>query len=160
MMSDAFFQHILFPLTNAVVAPFWLLMILLPRWSVTKKIIGGRWIVLPIALTYAIPILPRLAADLPTLMAPLRDPIHAYFPVHALLVTPAGTSLAWAHILAFDMFVARWIYLDSRSRNINPLLMAPLLVFSLLAGPLGYVLYAILCAIIERSHPPTEPVVV
>jgi len=136
----------LFAVTNLLVAPFWILMILAPTWAMTKKVIEIRWILLPIALTYALPILPRLATDLPKLANP-----H-YATINALLATPAGTALAWAHILTADLFVGRWIYLDSRSRNINPFLMAPIMLLSLLAGPLGFTLYLALTIILRRSH--------
>jgi Domain of unknown function (DUF4281) len=39
-------------LTFAVAAPFWALMILLPRWSWTARIIGSPLIVLPPLVIY------------------------------------------------------------------------------------------------------------
>jgi len=45
------------------------------------------------------------------------------------------------HFLAFDLFVGRWIYLDSRRRQVSPWLMAPLLFLTLMLGPAGLLLY-------------------
>lgn len=144
----------LFAVTNILVAPFWLLMIVAPTWSVTRKVMQIRWVVLPIALTYALPIVPHLLTDLPVLARPNYDAIHQ------LLGEPRGTALAWAHILTADLFVGRWIYLDSRSKNLNPFLMAPIMILSLLAGPFGFTLYLLLNAATRKSAPETEPVVV
>ncbi len=144
----------LFVLTNILVAPFWLLMIVAPTWAVTRKVMAIRWILLPIALTYALPIVPHLLTDLPVLAKPNYDAIHTLF------AQPRGTTLAWAHILTADLFVGRWIYLDSRSKNLNPVMMAPIMVLSLLAGPLGFTLYLIVDAVTKKTHPETAAVVV
>jgi len=149
-MSENFYRS-LFVASNIIIAPFWLLMILAPKWEVTRKVIGSRWIVFPIALCYAAPIAPFLATDLPTLAKPNYDAIHDLFGL------PRGTALAWAHIVAFDLFVARWIYLDSRSRDLNPWMMAPIMVLSLLAGPFGYCLYNLLITFIGGKYRRQEP---
>ena len=56
---------LLFTLTFAVAAPFWALMILLPRWSWTARIIGSPWIVAPPIVIYALLVLPALGDVLP-----------------------------------------------------------------------------------------------
>ena len=61
--------------------------------------------------------------------------------VRDLLAVPVGTAAAWAHFIAFDLFVGRWMYLDSRDRGTHPLVMAPLLVLTILFGPLGLLVY-------------------
>ena len=58
-----------------------------------------------------------------------------------LLGTSAGATAAWAHFLAFDLFVGRWAYLDSRERNISAWIMAPVLFLILMLGPLGFAMY-------------------
>jgi len=37
--------------------------------------------------------------------------------MRTLFGTGAGTTLAWVHFLAFDLFVGRWIYLDARGEG-------------------------------------------
>jgi hypothetical protein len=49
--------------------------------------------------------------------------------------------VAWAHLLAFDLFVGRWAYLDSRQHDISAWIASPLLFFILMAGPLGFLVY-------------------
>jgi len=120
-----------FPLT----VPFWALMILLPTWRWTTRIIASPLIVLPVLVAYfaaVAPILPDFAAEMlnPDL-AGVRD----------LLATDAGTSAVWAQVLAWDLFIGRWMYLDSRKRNIHPLIISPLLVLTILLSPFALVLY-------------------
>ena len=50
----------LFELSSLLVMPFWLLMILLPTWSWTRRIIGSPLIAALPALLYAALVLPRV----------------------------------------------------------------------------------------------------
>lgn len=140
----------LFLIANIVVAPFWLLMIFLPLWSVTRRVMQSPLVALPPALLYAVFVLPRLPHDLPILM---QSTLAKMKPV---LGADAGATLAWAHIVAFDLLVGRWIYLDSRARGLNAWLMVPVLFFSLFAGPLGFVLYLAVCALSRQTRPLSE----
>ena len=45
--------------------------------------------------------------------------------VAALLGTPVGAAAGWAHFIAFDLFVGRWMYLDARERGLHPLADGP-----------------------------------
>ena len=59
------------------------------------------------ALAYLVMVVPRLPEILPVVARPELPAVAA------LLGTPAGATIAWAHFLAFDLFVGRWIYLDA-----------------------------------------------
>jgi hypothetical protein len=59
-------------------------------------------------------------------------------------------AAAWAHLLAFDLFAGRWIYLDGGERGLNPWLLAPVLVLTLLFGPLGLAAYLALRQVAGR----------
>ncbi|GHJ53721.1 hypothetical protein Nm8I071_30280 [Nonomuraea sp. TT08I-71] len=121
----------LFTLTFAVAAPFWALMILLPRWSWTARIVGSPLIVLPVLLIYAALVLPALGRVLPVVTAPTLDGVRD------LLGSADGAAAAWAHMIGFDLFVGRWIWRDSRERGMPVLLVAPVLLLTILLGPLG-----------------------
>lgn len=124
-----------FRLSNLLVAPFWLLMIVLPRWRVTARVVRSHLVLLGPTLLYAALMLPRLAAHAPTL---LRPELHA---VAALLGSPEGATIGWTHFLAFDLFVGRWIYLDARARGLSAWLVSPALFLTLLVGPVGLLAY-------------------
>ncbi|MET7876187.1 ABA4-like family protein [Micromonospora profundi] len=125
----------LFTLTFAVAAPFWALMILLPRWSWTARIIGSPLIVLPVVMIYGLLVVPALGEVLPAVAAPSLDEMRD------LLGTSDGAAAGWAHMIAFDLFVGRWAWLDSREREVPALVMAPVLVLTILLGPLGLAAY-------------------
>jgi hypothetical protein len=126
---------LLFELTFGLAAPFWALMILLPKWSWTRRIIGSPLIVLPIVVIYALLVIPAFGDVLPAVTSPTLDGVTA------LLGTPSGAAAGWAHMIAFDLFVGRWCYLDSLERGISPWVMAPILLLTILLGPLGLGLY-------------------
>ena len=107
--------------SSLLVLPFWLLIILLPSWRFTERVVRSPWIAAPAALLYAVLVLPRL----PEVLGAVANPELGG--VSALLGSPAGATIGWVHFLAFDLFVARWAYLDSRERGVNPLVMAPVL---------------------------------
>ncbi len=118
-----------------LVLPFWLLMIFLPTWTWTERVLRSPWTIAPAALLYAALVLPRL----PEVLAAVANPDLGG--VSALLGSPAGATIGWVHFLAFDLFVARWAYLDSRERSVNPFIIAPVLFLTLMLGPVGFLVY-------------------
>jgi len=125
----------LFGLTFAVAAPFWALMILLPRWSWSVRIVSSPLIVLPVVLIYAALVLPNLDTVFPAVASPTLEGIRD------LLGTADGAAAAWAHMIAFDLFVGRWAWLDGRTRRMPALVMSPILVLTILLGTLGLLVY-------------------
>jgi hypothetical protein len=134
----------LFQMSNLLVMPFWFLMILLPFWSWTKRIIGSPWIAAPAALLYASLVLPQAGG----LLGALANPQLAQ--IAALLGTPAGATIGWVHFLAFDLFVGRWVYLDSQERKLTAWLVSPILFVVLMFGPLGLLLYLLVRFFLTR----------
>jgi hypothetical protein len=143
--------QLLFTLTFPLAAPFWALMILAPGWSVTQRIIGSPLVVVPPMLVYAVLVVPQFATVLPAVASP------ELAGVAALLGTPAGAAAGWAHFIAFDLFVGRWIHLDSRERGIHPLVMAPVLVLTILLAPLGLLAYLLLRALLPARREAPQP---
>ncbi|MEV0156718.1 ABA4-like family protein [Micromonospora sp. NPDC050686] len=121
----------LFTLTFAVAAPFWALMILLPNRPVTARIIASPLIVAPVLVIYAALVLPALGTVLPAVTSPTLPGVRD------LLGTPDGAAAAWAHLVGFDLFAGRWAWLDSRERGVPALVMAPVLLLTILLGPVG-----------------------
>ena len=127
----------LFRLSNLLMLPLWALMILAPRWRWTTRIMQSPLVSAAPAILYAALVVPRLGEIWPAVSRPTLNGVVA------LLGSPAGATIAWVHFLAFDLFVGRWIYLDSQERRISPWLMAPLLFLTLMLGPAGFLVYLI-----------------
>jgi hypothetical protein len=129
--------EMLFSLTFAVAAPFWVLMIVLPRWSWSARIVSSPLIVLPVVLIYAALVVPNLSTVFPVVASPTLEGIRD------LLGTADGAAAGWAHMIAFDLFVGRWAWLDGRIRRMPALVMSPILLLTILLGPLGLLVYLI-----------------
>ena len=130
----------IFQASFILVAPFWFLMTFLPHWAWSKRIIKSPLVIAPAALLYAILVLPIIGDVLPAVMNPTLDGVAT------LLGSEAGATIGWVHFLAFDLFVGRWAYLDSREHDISAWVMAPVLFFTLMLGPIGFLLYLLVRA--------------
>ena len=131
----------LFQATFILTSPFWFLMIVAPHWHWTRRIMQSPLVIAPIALLYLALILPLAGELVSASLSPTLDTIAAF------LGTDHGATTAWAHLLAFDLFVGRWAYLDSREREISAWVMALVLCFILMVGPFGFLLYLIVRAV-------------
>ena len=135
----------IFGLSNFLVLPFWGLMIFLPRARWTRRIMESPLVIVAPALLYTALVLPAIREVLPIVNRPSLPAVAS------LLGSPAGATIGWVHFLAFDLFVGRWVYLDSRDREISPWLMAPVLYLTLMLGPMGFLLYLAVRAMAARS---------
>ncbi len=127
----------LFEVSSLVVLPFWALMIFLPGWRVTRRLMSSPLVCATPAVLYAALVIPRFAEVWQAVSRPELAGIAA------LLGSPVGAMIGWLHFLAFDLFVGRWIYLDSREHGITAWVMAPVLFLTLMLGPCGFLLYLI-----------------
>jgi hypothetical protein len=125
----------IFTLTFLVTVPFWVLMIVLPGRRWTGRIIGSPWIAVPPLLAYLAVMIPILPRYWPVISNPDLGALQQ------VLATQAGAATVWAHLVAFDLLVARWMYLDARVRGVHPLIMAPILVATIFLAPVGFLAY-------------------
>lgn len=130
----------LFQLTNLAI-PFWLIMILGGWWRGTVQIMRSPYVAIVPAIVYAVLVVPQMGSIFAAVSNPTVESIAA------LLGTPEGATIAWAHFLAFDLLVGRWAYLNSQEMNIPWWLISPILVFVLMVGPVGFLMYLVLRAV-------------
>lgn len=128
----------LFSVSNTVIMPFWLLMFFAPRWKWTARIIRSPLIIFAPAIIYALLVVPQIGGLLRSLSTPSAASIAE------TLGTVEGTTIAWAHFVAFDLWVGRWVLLDSVRHDINPVLTSVCLFFVLMLGPVGFLMYMLL----------------
>merc|ERR1719436_674593 len=67
-----------------------------------------------------------------------------------LMRSPGFVSEEWAHVLAWDLFVGRWIYLDGQRRGIFT---SHSVLFCNLIGPPGILLHAVTCLVTGKGFP-------
>jgi hypothetical protein len=114
---------------NLFVLPFWAVMILLPKWSVTQRIMGSALPFVALASVYIYLFVGGLSEDT---AASFANPTLTE--LAQLFSDPAITATGWVHFLVMDLFVGRWIYQDglrSGTWTIHSL------VLCLFAGPMG-----------------------
>lgn len=143
----------LFDLVFYVVVPFWALMIFAPTWRHTRTIIGSPWIVAPPLVIWALITVPVLGSLWSLVSSPSLDAI-----VEAT-ADPAMLAALWAQIIAWDLFLGRWVYLDSRARDIHPLLMGPILLGTIMLSPIVFPIYLLVREVAQRAPKGNSPVV-
>lgn len=129
-MIDLFFR-----LGNLAILPFWLSMLVAPQSQWTRRLLRTPWMSAVLAVLYALLVVPEAGTLLPLLARPQLSEIAA------LLGTPLGAAAGWLHFLAFDLFVGRWIWKDALDSKFSLGLLRPILLLTLLFGPLGLLLY-------------------
>jgi hypothetical protein len=119
----------LFNVANLFVLPFWALMILLPNWNVTRKVMESYlpFVVLAAAYVYLF-----VTSITPENAAALSNPQLADIARFFSNETAAATG--WIHFLVMDLFVGRWIYWEGQKTGIWTIHSIALCLF---AGPLG-----------------------
>ncbi|WP_327120419.1 ABA4-like family protein [Nocardia sp. NBC_01730] len=130
--------NLLFDITFWFAAPFWALMVLAPRWRQTSAVVASPLICVPPLVIYTALIVPKFGAFAGTLIDPHLAGLQS------VLGEGTGAAAAWAHFVALDLFLGRWIFLDSRARGLPPLLISPLLVLTILFAPIGVLLYLLI----------------
>ncbi len=140
----------LFEITFYLAAPFWLLMIFAPTWSVTTRIVSSPLTVLPLLAVYTV-----LAVQVfPELWTAVSTPDIDTFRELAALAEGAGAL--WAQVIAWDLLVGQWMFLQSRKLGLSPWLMGPLLVFTILLSPFGLLVFLALRAVRRGTGRPRE----
>ena len=134
-----------FTLVFVAAAPFWALMVLAPGWGWTRRIMSSPWSATPPLVFWFVFALPNLADLLPAVAKPTLAGWQE------LVTDPAAMTAVWAQVIAWDLFVGRWMYLDSRERGIHPLVMGPLLVLAILFSPVAMPLYLVLRNVLGRT---------
>ena len=137
----------IFSFINLGVFPAWLLLIFLPKNTVTVKAVHSFLYPLIYGLIYIALILNGMlfgaeaeGAGFSTLGAVMTVFDH-----------PNSTVAGWGHYLVFDLFVGAWISRDAQEYSINHFLIIPCLLFTFLFGPAGLCLYALIRLVVAKT---------
>lgn len=119
----------LFDLSNLFVLPFWAMMIFLPNWSVTRRVMGSLIPFVILAGLYLFLLSGTITAETAQALSnPKLADIARFFGDERAAAT------GWAHFLVMDLFVGRWIYWEGQRTGIWTVHSIALCLF---AGPLG-----------------------
>ncbi len=130
-------NSLLFEIVNAIVLPMWLLLVIIPDHRITKFFIRLPVTPLLLAATYVVVVIPGL-----------QDADYMDFTTLAGLITLFSTEEAvlagWIHYLCFDLAVGMWLVVQNRQVGLSKWLMLPVLLFTFMMGPAGFMLFFML----------------
>jgi hypothetical protein len=63
--------------------------------------------------------------------------------IRSLFASDAGIVIGWTHYLAFDLFIGQWIAKDADHKGFSRIAQVPILLLTLLAGPIGLLLWLV-----------------
>lgn len=122
-----------FSVCNALALVGWLLLILLPRWTWTARLVLSGIIPLLLAVVYLVLIVLYFGGA--------EGGFGSLADVSRLFGQPFVLLAGWVHYLAFDLFVGGWETRDAQRLKVPHLLLAPCLVLTFLLGPIGLIAY-------------------
>lgn len=119
----------LFNGANIFVLPFWALMILLPNWGVTRRVMESY---LPFVALAGVYLYLFVSSITPENAQALSNPQLA--DIAKFFREEKAAATGWIHFLVMDLFVGRWIYWEGQKTGIWTIHSLALCLF---AGPLG-----------------------
>ena len=133
---------LVFTITNNYALVMWLILAFAPRRTVimTGLFYGGTGL---LATSYAVIVVPLMTGMIDGGSGGIPD-FSTLAGVQQLLSSPGGATIGWIHYLAFDLFVGLWVARNADKYGFARWLQIPILLFVLMLGPLGLVLYLLL----------------
>lgn len=120
---------LLYNAANLFVLPFWALMIFLPNWGVTRKVMGSFLPFVALAGLYIYLFASSLDPETAQAFSSTQlSDIARLFSMEKIAAT------GWVHFLVMDLFVGRWIYWEGQNTGVWTV---HSLALSLFAGPMG-----------------------
>lgn len=129
-----------FSLSGTIAMPMWLLMMILPKWKVTRFLIDYKVIPIALALIYAFYIIQSIRMGGGLDFGSLAS-------VMELFTTENAVLAGWVHFLAFDLIVGMWMLDQNKKLGIHQLIIAPCLFATFMLGPIGFLLFMIVKSI-------------
>jgi Domain of unknown function (DUF4281) len=130
---------LIFNFCQALALIGWLALVAAPL-NRTLTIGGARGIVLVLAAAY-------LAQLLFNTVPVDGGSFSSIIGVTTLFSQPANVMLGWTHFLAFDLFIGSWIVEDAANENYPHWAVIPMLVATLMIGPVGLLIWFIVRSI-------------
>lgn len=138
----------LFDIANLFVLPFWILMIFLPKWSITQKVMESF---LPFVVLASLYIYLFSGTITPESAQALSNPSLA--DIAKFFADERIAATGWVHFLVLDLFVGRWIYGEGQRTGVWTI---HSLILCLFAGPVGLLSHILTAWITQRFFAKAE----
>ena len=136
----------------------WLFLILFPSTDVTKKLFGDLKVVIFFALVHFFIVSASIAQ--PDGTAPMAEFADVFDPsgnpqgaMMGMMKYPNFVSEEWSHVLTWDLFVGRYVWLDGLRRGIFT---SHSVLFCNLIGPPGLLMHLATCLVTGKGLPGSE----
>lgn len=132
----------LFTGANIFVLPFWTLMIFLPNWGLTRKVMASYIPFVVLGVLYLYLFSGQLDSESAQALA---NPTLA--DIARFLGEEGAAATGWVHFLVMDLFVGRWIYWQGQQTGVWTVHSIALCLF---AGPFGLLSHIITAWVSEK----------
>ena len=125
-----------FFLSTIWVGPFWLAMLVYPEEEKTRQIVKGPWLFVgPILMWWVVTI--SAPGGLMDLAEGSSDPLAILDSLAGILGTRAGASAAWAHMVAGDILITKWMWKRCLESGADRWISAVSVFFGVMLMPVG-----------------------
>jgi hypothetical protein len=123
----------LFTLVHVIAFAAWALLLIGPRGPRTAAIILYFGVGL-LCLAYTVMFASQAGALRPADFMSIGG-------IKSLFARDGGVVLGWTHYLALDLFTGQWIAKDADHKGFSRIAQTPILILTLLAGPIGLLVW-------------------
>lgn len=131
----------IFSIANTLALVSWLLLAILPRFRVTRAVVLTGTVPLLLSAAYLVIIVMFFGTS--------EGSFSSLAGVMQLFTNPWAVLAGWLHYLAFDLFVGAWEVRDAEKHGVPHLLVIPCLFFTLMLGPIGYLMYVAIRGVVK-----------
>lgn len=122
-----------FSIASTAAMAGWLALLLLPRWPVLVSVLRYG-LIGALSVAYAVLIMLFF-------FRVEGGGFNTIGEVRALFMSDGGLLAGWVHYLAFDLFVGIWIAGEADRIGMSRLPQIPILIATLMFGPIGLLIY-------------------
>ena len=133
----------IFSIANLIAMISWIILVVAPRFVVTRKIILSGAIPLLLSGAYLVLIV--------LFFGKAEGGFDSLANVMKLFTNEWAVLAGWIHYLAFDLFVGTWEVKDAQAKNISHWFVIPCLFLTFMLGPIGFLLYSILRVFLAKE---------
>jgi len=134
----------IFSIANTTAFLMWILMIILPKWKVTRFLMDYKVIPILLSVVYVIYIINAM------MIGGMMD-FGSLSSVMSLFTEENAVLAGWVHYLAFDLLIGMWILNQNEKLGIHHLIIVPCLLGTFMFGPVGFLLFTIIKTIKNKK---------
>jgi hypothetical protein len=144
-----------FLVSNLLLTPQYVLMILAPRWGITQRFMRKMWFIVPLIVLY-VTFATLIVISTPEIMLFWRE-LYAEGGILGASGDMMGRAFAqypqaallhgWIHVVIGDLLMARHVFFDTQKRGWPAWITSLLVLMIGMVGPIGFAVYLIVRAL-------------